>query len=86
MKEENSSSNKSNLLYDETYTQTFQEKVELLKSIAEKFNLIYNSDLKIISQKKESPGRLVEIGSNANLIHSKITAWKQVSQFSKLPH
>ena len=78
--------NGSNLLYDETFTDTFLEKVELLKSAAERLNLIYNSDLKIISQKRESPGRLVEIGSNANLIHSKITAWKQVSQFSKLPH
>jgi len=77
MKEENSSSNKSNLLYDETYTQTFQEKVELLKSIAEKFNLIYNSDLKIISFKRDNPSKLVEVRANADLVHSRIAAWKQ---------
>jgi len=83
MKEENSSSNKSNLLYDETYTQTFQEKVELLKSIAEKFNLIYNSDLKIISFKRDNPSKLVEVRANADLVHSRIAAWKQVPKCSK---
>lgn len=77
IEEENPIPNGSNLLYDEAFTQTFLEKVEQLKSAAEKFNIMYNSDLKIISMKRESPGKLVELGASANLVHSKITTWKQ---------
>jgi len=75
--EEHSSSSGSELLYDEAFTQTFSEKVKQLKSAAERFNLIYNSDLKIISLKRENPGQLVELGGSANSVHSKISAWKR---------
>jgi len=79
--EEHSSSSGSELLYDEAFTQTFSEKVKQLKSAAERFNLIYNSDLKIISLKRENPGQLVELGGSANSVHSKISAWKRVIFF-----
>jgi hypothetical protein len=74
---------RKNLQNDNLLIPNFTKQAKRLKTAADQFNDIFNSDLKIYLPKSGSSAPLLEFGEEINNIRTKVTAWKKVNMPSK---
>ena len=74
----------NNLENDTLLISNITEQAKRLKTAADQFNNIFESDLKICLPKNEAPVPLIEFGDEINNIRAKFTIWKKVNMTSRL--
>jgi hypothetical protein len=72
-------------LYDKVFSERLFEQTQRLKSVAETFSFVYNTDLKSKKHRRDGPSaKLVDVGQSSRVICERTSAWKQVRACTKL--
>jgi hypothetical protein len=72
-------------LYDKAFSERMFEQTQRLKTVAETFSFIYNTDLKSKKHRRDGPSsNLVDVGQSSRVICERTSAWKQVRACVKL--
>ena len=72
-------------LYDKAFSEHLSEQTQRLKTVAETFSFVYNTDLKSKKNRRDGPSNnLVDVGQSSRVICERTSAWKQVRACTKL--